>query len=119
MIAKGRLAATGLYMPIKITQEVEVEVMRKTVNSYILPILAYAILAWWLGKTRINKAGQTIQNGVERHCKKLDLTQNIALCVILPFWHTTPIAILQLKAGIPHINHILNHLCLLASFCFY
>ena len=115
MAAKGRLAATGLRMLTKTTWGVEAEVMRRAVNSCILPILAYAAPAWWPGKTRINKAGHTIQNGVERHCKKLSLAQNIALRAILPVWRTTPVAVLQLEAGIPPIHHTLNHLCLLAS----
>ena len=116
MAAKGRLAATGLHMLTKTTRGVEAEVIRRAVNSCMLPILTYAAPAWWPSKTRINKAGHTIRNGVERHCKKLDLAQNIALRAILPVWRTTPVAILQLEAGIPPIHHTLNHLCLLASF---
>ena len=69
------------------------------------------------GKTRINKAGHTIKNGVARQCKKLDVAQNIALRAILPVWHITPVAVLQLEADIPPIHHTLNHLCLLASLC--
>ena len=60
--AKGRLAASGLHMLTKTTPGVEAEVMRRAVNSCILPILAYAAPAWWPGRTRINKAGHIIQN---------------------------------------------------------
>ena len=91
--------------------------MRRAVNSCIFPISAYAAPAWWPGKTWINKAGHTIQNGVEKHCKKLDLAQNITLRAILPVGRTTPVAVLQFEAGVPPIYHTLNHLCLLASLC--
>lgn len=89
--------------------------MRRAANSCILPILTYVAPTWWPGKTRMNKADQKIKNGVERHCKKLDFAQHVALHAILPVWRTTPFAILQLEAGIPPIHHTLDHLCLLAS----
>ena len=68
---------------------------------------------------RVNKAGYIIENGMERLWKKLDLTQNIALCVVLLVWHTTLVGFLQLEVGISHIQHILDHLYLLASLRLY
>lgn len=61
----------------------EVEVMRRVANICILTILIYIFLVWWLGKMQINKAGCTIKNGMERHYKKFDITQNIVLHAVL------------------------------------
>ncbi len=115
MAARDRLAATGLHMLTQTTGGVEAEIMRRDVHACIFPILTYDAPAWWPGKTQINRAGSTIQNGVEKHCKRLNLTQNVALRAILPFWGTTPVAILQSEAVIPPIHHILNYLCPFAS----
>ena len=93
MATKGRVAATGLHMLTKTTRGVEAEVMRRAVHSCIIPILTYAAPAWWPGKTRVNKTGHTIQNGVERHCKKLNLAQNVALRAILPVWRGYNLAV--------------------------
>lgn len=47
--------------------------MKKIANVYIFFILIYVVLAWWLGKTQVNKTGHTIKIGIEKNCKKLDL----------------------------------------------
>lgn len=65
MASKGRRAVAGLKMLGNTVQGVETKVIRRAVHACILPILTYAAPAWWPGRTRLNKHGKTIRNGVE------------------------------------------------------
>ena len=71
--------------------------------------------AWWPGRLREDKEERDIKNGMERHCRKLDKSQNVALRAILPVWKTTPVKILQREAATPPIYHTLEYLCELAA----
>lgn len=64
--------------------------MRKAVHACILPILTYGAPAWWPVRTGTNREEETIQNGMETNCRKLDKAQNAALRAILPVWKTAP-----------------------------
>ena len=50
--------------------------MRKAALACILPILTYGAPAWWPVRTRTNREEETIQNGMETNCRKLDKAQN-------------------------------------------
>ena len=115
MASKGRRAAAGLIVLANKVQRVDTKTMHRAVHAYILPILTYAVSAWWPGRTRTNKNGKTIWNRVDGHLKKLDKAQNVALRAILPVWKTTPIKIMQKEAATPPIEHTLNYLFELAS----
>ena len=117
MASKGRKAAAGLSMLVKTTRGVEAVIMRKEVHAYILQILTYGTPAWWPGRTRTNREGQTIQNGMESNCKKLDKAQNTTLCAILPVLITTLTVVIQKKAATPPVYHTLDYLCELAAIC--
>lgn len=84
MATKGRQAAVGLAMLGNITQKVDPSLMRQTVHVCILQTLTYRASAWWPKRVRKNKDGKDIQNSIDGHCKKLDKSQNVALCAILP-----------------------------------
>lgn len=62
-----------------------------------------------------NVCRPSLENSVERHCRRLNLAQNVVLCAILPVWRTTPITILQSEAEIPPIHHMLDYLRLFVS----
>ncbi len=84
LASKGRQAASGLKMLVKTAQGVNVAIMHRVVHVCIFPILIYPASAWWHGRTRTNKEGQTIQNSKEGLRTKLDKVQNIALRSVLP-----------------------------------
>ena len=115
MASKARKAVAYLNMLGKTVQGVETKGMRRAVYACTLPILTYAAPAWWPGRTRLNKQGKTIRNGVEGQLNRLDKVENIVLRSILPVWRTTPIQIIQRKAATTPVEHTLNHLCELAS----
>ena len=77
MTSKGRRAEAGLKMLVKTTRGTEAKIMRRAVSACILPILTYGAPAWWPGRIRINHNGNTVQNSVEGHWKKLETPQNI------------------------------------------
>ena len=72
MARKAQKAIAGLNMLGNTVQGVETKVMGQAVHTCILPILTYAAPAWWPGRTRLNKQGKTIQNGVKGQLKRLD-----------------------------------------------
>lgn len=72
MASKRRKAVSGLNMLGKTVQGVEPYVMRQAVHACILPILTYAVPAWWPGKNRLDKKGKVIRNGVEEHLNRLN-----------------------------------------------
>ena len=115
MASKDRRAVAGLKMLGNTIQGVETKVIRRAVYACILPILTYAAPAWWPDRTRVNKHGKTIRNGVKKQLTRLDKVQNIALRTILQVWRTTPIQIMQREAATAPIEHTLDHLCELAS----
>ncbi len=106
-------------MLVKTTRGVNAAIMCREVHECILLILTYAALGWWPGRTRTNKEGRTIQNGVEGLCTTLDKIQNIALLAVLPIWKTIPISIWQKKAGTPPVHHTLDYLCKMAAIRLY
>lgn len=112
LIAKYALLY-NLY--ISITCYIHVKILSPRLPPSILPILTYAAPACWPGRTRLNKHGKTIRNGVEGQLTRLDKVRNILLRTILPVWRTTPIQIMQREAAIAPIEHTLDHLCELAS----
>lgn len=77
--SNGRRAVAGLKILRNTVQGVETKVIRRAVHACILPILRYAAPAWWPGRTRLDKHGKTIRNGVEGQLTRLDKVQNIAL----------------------------------------
>ena len=60
LASKGRRAASGLIMLANKVQGVNAKIMQRAAHACILPILTYAALAWWPGRTRINSKGKTI-----------------------------------------------------------
>ena len=117
MAGKGQKVAADLSMLVKTSRGVEEVLMQKPVNACILLVLTYGIPAWWPGRIRKNCKEQTIQNGMENNCKKLNKAQNKALCAILPVWRTTLTVVLQKEAATPHIHYTLDNLCKLAALC--
>ncbi len=113
--SKGRRAAEGLIVLANIVQGMDAKIMQQAVHAFILPILTYSPPAWWPGQKRINSKGKTIQNGFNRHLKKLDKAQNLAPCAVLPAWKTTPTKFLQKEAATPPIEQNFNYLFKLAS----
>ncbi len=81
---KGRRASAWLIILANMVPGVDVKIMQRVMHAYILPILTYASTAWWPCRRRINSNGKTIQNGVDRHLKKLDKAQNIAFRAVFP-----------------------------------
>lgn len=115
MATKGHQATAGLAMLGNTTRGADPGLMRRAVHACILPILTYGAPAWWPGRVRKNKDGRDIQNGVDGHCRKLDKSQNVALCTIIPVWKTTPVKILQREVATPPIHHSLDYLCELSG----
>ena len=72
MASKGRKVVAGLNMLGNTVQGVETGVIRRAVHACILPILTYAAPAWWPGRTRFNKQGKIIRNGVDGQLRSLD-----------------------------------------------
>ncbi len=95
-------------MLVKTTRGVEAVIMRKAVHACILPIPTYGTPAWWPGRTRTNREGQTIQNSMESNCKNLDRAQNTALRAIFPVLRTTLTVVLQKETATPPIHYTLD-----------
>ncbi len=90
--------------------------MQKAVYPCILPILTYGAPVLWLSRLRKDKKVRNIKNSMEKHCRKLDKSQNMALCAIFLVLKTTPVKIPQREAATAPIYHTLDHLCELAAF---
>lgn len=84
MASKGRKVVARLKMLANTIHGVEPLIMRKAIHACILPILTYGAPTWCSGRTRLNREGKTICNGIDNHLKQLDKVQNIALRTILP-----------------------------------
>ncbi len=115
MAGNGCKAALKLSILVNTTRGIETVIFRKAVHAWILPILTYGVPAWWPEQTRTNCKRQTIQNGMDNNCKKLNNAQNAAMCAILLVWKTTTIAVLWRKAATLPIHHTLDYLCELAA----